>query len=201
VNRWTVVLNDSQRQEWNSYALGNPEIDGFGTPVNIGGMGWYQRTNISRLLAGLSPVDDPPVITGPASFTITPPVATFNAGNIDIAFDNTDEWATLEFSPLVPVSATWNALNFRIDLVMSGALDMGGGAADGTQFLTDQGMPIIAGTYEFPILTNVSVYVTGAPAPPPSILTYTPNFTLQPSLGYMVDVLGRAVPGFTIPVT
>ena len=101
VNRWTTVLTDLQRQSWNAYAIANVEIDGFGTPVNIGGIGWYQRTNISRLLAGLSPVDDPPIITGPAAFTITPPVATYNAGDIDIKFDNTDEWAATDGGALL----------------------------------------------------------------------------------------------------
>lgn len=94
INRWTNVLTDDQRKAWNEYAVINTEIDGFGDAVNIGGVGWFVRANISRLLVPLDFVDDAPAIDGPANFTIvTPPVVSYNAGDIDVEFDASDAWA------------------------------------------------------------------------------------------------------------
>lgn len=101
VSLWTTVLTADQREEWNAYAATNTELDGFGSQVNIGGLGWFNRTNVSRLLAGLAPIEDPPVVNGPAAFTISPPVATYNAGDIDIKFDNSDPWATTDGGALL----------------------------------------------------------------------------------------------------
>jgi hypothetical protein len=111
VNRWTTVLTGDQRALWNNYAATNPEIDEFGNSVNIGGLGWYVRANLSRFLAGLSPVDDAPGTSGPATFTITPPVLAYAAGDVTVAFDDGDPWANEDGGALLvfdsaPVSLT-----------------------------------------------------------------------------------------------
>lgn len=89
---WTQTLSSAQREAWDSYAVSNPQVNGFGDSVNIGGIGWFNKTNTGRLQVGLDPVLDAPVINGPAFLTI--PTVTIVGGNFSVAFDNTDDWAS-----------------------------------------------------------------------------------------------------------
>lgn len=101
VNAWTATLTEDQRLAWNAYALSNPQTDGFGDPVNIGGIGWFVRTNSARIYASLPIVEDAPILSGPAAFTLSEPVFTYAAGDIDVAFDNTDAWAAADGGALL----------------------------------------------------------------------------------------------------
>lgn len=100
-NRWTQVLTDGERLAWNAYALANPQVNGFGDAVDIGGLGMYNRVNQPRFYAGLAPIDAAPILNGPAQFTLDEPVFTYNAGDIDVAFDNTDPWAATDGGALL----------------------------------------------------------------------------------------------------
>jgi len=100
VNNWTQVLTNVERSNWNDYAAINPEVNGFGDQVNIGGLGWFVRANISRLLAGIAPVTTAPVSSGPAG--LTPPTVSLIAGDdFAVAFNDADAWANQDDGALL----------------------------------------------------------------------------------------------------
>jgi hypothetical protein len=43
---WSGVLTQTQRDSWDSYALATPLINRVGDPINVGGLGMFQRTNV-----------------------------------------------------------------------------------------------------------------------------------------------------------
>lgn len=96
-SRWLDTLTEDQRAAWDTYAdnvhLPNP----LGADRNVGGLGMYCRSNISRLQADpvfLTRVDDAPVIFNLGPYTL--PVldnAIESAQTADVAFDNADDWA------------------------------------------------------------------------------------------------------------
>lgn len=91
---WTSVLSASQREAWDAYALAVPMADPLGNPRNVGGVGMFQRSNITRMQAGLARVDDGPTVPTLASMT-TPVVSGVSVAtnDFDVAFENTDGWA------------------------------------------------------------------------------------------------------------
>lgn len=99
VSNWTNVLTGVQRDAWNTYAVANPVLDRFGNSINIGGLGWYNRCNTSRLQAGLPAVNSAPIINGPASLTL--PTVSDVAGDFSIAFDDADPWAVADGGALL----------------------------------------------------------------------------------------------------
>lgn len=126
---WTQTLTTPQRDAWNAYALANPIVDSLGASRNIGGLGWYIRSNGARIQAGITRVDAAPVINGPVALTpptiasITPPTTA------TIAFNNADAWATTVGGALLiyvgrPQSATINSFKgpFRFTDKVLGAV-------------------------------------------------------------------------------
>lgn len=93
-SRWRDVLDDTQRTSWNVYATITPLIDRLGEPRPISGIAMYIRCNSVRLQGGLTYVDDGPLLPGLPTFT--PPTYTLDIGaqEVDVAFANTDDWAT-----------------------------------------------------------------------------------------------------------
>lgn len=91
---WRDVLTPVQRQAWMDYASGSPLLDALGEERRISGLSHYVRSNVARMQAGLARVDAGPTNMGLP--TMTPPVITTDVSDsdIDIAFTNSDAWAT-----------------------------------------------------------------------------------------------------------
>ncbi len=88
-----ATLTDDQREAWTTYAINVPVTNAFGDPVTLTGLQMYLRSNSARTQAGLSRLDDGPTLFAMDSFT--PVSITPNAGpqELEVFFDNTDDWA------------------------------------------------------------------------------------------------------------
>lgn len=93
-SRWGTTLSASQRESWEIYSENVPISDTLGDPRKIGGLPQYIRSNVPRLQAGLSRIDDAPAIFDQG--ILTPPGITSITGSTGIAvvtFNNADTWA------------------------------------------------------------------------------------------------------------
>lgn len=95
---WSNVLTTPQREAFDLYAENVPLPDSLGDPRNVGGMGMYQRINVSRLQAGeatLTRRDVAPGIFDLGEYT-PPVIGVIDAAGdtVSIAHTDTDEWAT-----------------------------------------------------------------------------------------------------------
>lgn len=112
---WGNILTAAQREAWDTYALNVPLPDALGAPRNVGGLGMYIRSNVPRLNAALSRIDDAPTIFDIGEFT-APVVGVIDASasTLSLAFTNTDAWAAeADSAMIVQVSAGQNAtINF-----------------------------------------------------------------------------------------
>lgn len=99
---WRDTLTAAQRAAWDTYALNTPISNSLGDPVNVGGLGMYQRGNVARLQAGLSRVDDGPTTFGLPSFT-EPTVDSITAatGVLSLAFTASDSWVGEDGSAMI----------------------------------------------------------------------------------------------------
>lgn len=94
VDSWTNNLSPGQREGWNTYAFNTPTLNNLGEATSKSGQQMYIRSNVARLQAGLTIVNNAPNIFDLSSFTpIADPTADASAGDIDFTFTNTDEWA------------------------------------------------------------------------------------------------------------
>ena len=91
---WVGTLTDAQRLGWKTYADATPQPDTLGNVRSIGGVGAYVRSNILRLLASKTRLDDPPAEFRFCDLT-EPSITAVDAGaqEATVAFTNTDEWA------------------------------------------------------------------------------------------------------------
>lgn len=95
VTAWGSVLTDSQREAWRTYAANVPLTDTLGEQRATTGIAHYVRSNVPRIQAGLSRVDDAPTTFDLGSFTtvtVTPTAA--DPYTVDVAFDDTDAWVS-----------------------------------------------------------------------------------------------------------
>ena len=60
IGRWRSVLTPAQRNGWSDYAESVPVVNKLGDTVTRSGPNMYMRSNVSRLQAGLPPVDTRP---------------------------------------------------------------------------------------------------------------------------------------------
>jgi hypothetical protein len=108
---WGNVLTAEQRAAWDAYALNVPIADSLGAPRNVGGLGMYVRSNVPRINAGLTRIDDAPTIFDVGEFT-APVVGTVDASasTLSLAFTETDAWVNEEGSAMiVQISAGQNS--------------------------------------------------------------------------------------------
>lgn len=94
-SRWQDTLTQGQRDGWDNYALNVPIPNAQGDPINVGGLGMYARSNVSRIQAGLVRRDFAPATLNLGSFT--PPLVTGfdpDLQTIDLSFTEADEWVT-----------------------------------------------------------------------------------------------------------
>lgn len=92
-SRWLEVLDEGQRAGWDNYALIVQIPDSLGEPRNVGGLGMYARSNISRIQAGLAIVDTAPTELNLGTFT-KPSVGEIDSvgQSFEIAFNESDAW-------------------------------------------------------------------------------------------------------------
>lgn len=94
---WSDTLTDAQRAAWDTYALNVPLPNRLGDPINVGGIGMYQRCNVGRLNpqeATLLRINDAPTIYDLGPYT-APAIASISAAadTLDVSFTDTDAWA------------------------------------------------------------------------------------------------------------
>lgn len=93
---WVDILTQAQRDSWDTYALNVLLPNRIGELVNVGGLGMFQRSNVSRLQAletTLTEVDQAPTIFNLGEFTApvfaAPAVST---QDVSMAFTAADAW-------------------------------------------------------------------------------------------------------------
>lgn len=109
---WQETLTAAQREAWATYAENVLIPDRLGEPRNIGGIGHYVRSNVPRLQAGLTRVDDGPTIFDQATFT-TP---TLNAGDdesLTVNFTDTDAWVDETGAAMLVYASRQQALSIN----------------------------------------------------------------------------------------
>ncbi len=91
---WVSTLTEAQRVAWDLYAEVVPLLDSLGEPRNVGGLGMYIRSNVPRLQAGMTRVDDGPIVYSLPTFT-PPAIDSVDAADdeVDVSFTDTDAWA------------------------------------------------------------------------------------------------------------
>lgn len=99
---YVETLTAAQREAWLTYATNVPIVGPLGDPRNVGALAMYNRSNVSRLQAGLPRQDDAPTIFDLGTFTL-PVFAAPDAGadTVDVAFTNTDDWANEDDSAML----------------------------------------------------------------------------------------------------
>lgn len=90
---WQDTLTAAQRTAWDTYALNVLMKDRLGENRNIGGLAHYCRSNVPRLQAGLTRVDDGPTTFNLGEFT-NPTIDEVDAtaDEIDVGFTEADDW-------------------------------------------------------------------------------------------------------------
>lgn len=95
-NAWAATLTVAQRAAWTVYAEAVTVKNSLGDNTVLSGNAMFARCNVPRLQAGKAIVADAP--TSMLDAILTPPVSTVIepgiAGDLSIAFTNTDDWAT-----------------------------------------------------------------------------------------------------------
>lgn len=98
-NAW-AGLTQTQRDDWDNYALNTPLLNSLGDPVNVGGKGMFIRGNVPRLYATIVTGTDLPLVTAAPTTMGLPAAAGLVIGDVDasadtvsIEFDNTAAWA------------------------------------------------------------------------------------------------------------
>lgn len=91
---WNVSLTAIQRAAWDTYAANTPLTDVLGEQIHVGGKEMYARSNVSRIQAGFTRIDDAPTIFDLAE--LNPATATYTTATsvINVAFDDNDPWVT-----------------------------------------------------------------------------------------------------------
>lgn len=91
---WQNDLDAAQRSAWEVYAGNVPLIGPTGDARNVGGLGMYVRSNVPRLQSGMDRIDDGPLVYSLPTFTNPTFTIDSGAGEMDVAFNVGDDWAT-----------------------------------------------------------------------------------------------------------
>lgn len=91
--RWQDTLTPAQRSLWEVYGDNVPVINRLGDTIYLTGLNHFCRSNVPRLIEAFAPVDDGPTDFVLPSFT-APTIAFLEATDqIQITFNNADDWA------------------------------------------------------------------------------------------------------------
>ena len=93
VSAWSDILTPGQRATWDLYAFNTPLTGPLGDPRNVSGLNMYVRSNLPRLQAGATRIDQGPAIFNLGSFTEPSFTVTESTDLAAVTFDNTDAWA------------------------------------------------------------------------------------------------------------
>ena len=94
VTAWSAILSVAQRDDWATYAANTPCTGKLGDPLLLSGQQMYVKCNVPRIVAGLARVDDGPMTFGMANLTTPSITASESTSITDLAYTNTDTWAT-----------------------------------------------------------------------------------------------------------
>lgn len=149
VAAWTQILTPAQRADWNTFGANTPITDRLGDTIKISGISWYVKANVPRVQAFFPRVDDAPTVFALANLS-TLSVGGFAAGppsQVDITFDNTDDWATAVGGGLLvyagrPQNPSINF--FRGPYQLAGSID-GAVIAPTSPATIDLPFPVVAG--------------------------------------------------------
>lgn len=92
-NLWGTTLTIVQRDAWETYAANVTVLNKLGDPINITGLNHYVRSNVPRLQNALPRADDGPTAYDLGDFTNPSFAYDAAAAEIDVTFDDTDDWA------------------------------------------------------------------------------------------------------------
>lgn len=92
-NLWSSELTQDQRDAWDTYAVTAKITNPLGDQISISGFNHYIRSNVPRLQAGATRIDDGPTEAGNGAFTPVVFTADESTQLISVAYTNTDDWA------------------------------------------------------------------------------------------------------------
>jgi len=92
-NRWYNQLSSTQRDDWDTYAKNVPVSNRLGEQITLSGINHYLRSNTAAVALGLTPIDDAPTTFNLGEFSSPSFGIDAAADEVDITFDNTDDWA------------------------------------------------------------------------------------------------------------
>lgn len=94
VDAWTNNLSDVSRAEWETYAANTPVTNRIGDTVYRSGQQMFIRSYQAIAMVGGDAPTGAPAIFDLGTFTVPTITADASAGELSIAFNNGDEWAT-----------------------------------------------------------------------------------------------------------
>lgn len=100
-NLWRNVLTEGQRALWDFYAANVPLLSPLGDLRTVSGFNMYIRSNSPRDQQGLTRQDDAPLIFNTGEFQAPAYALDEPNDEVDVTFDNTDEWANETGSALL----------------------------------------------------------------------------------------------------
>jgi hypothetical protein len=93
---WSTTLSENTRENWRSYAANTPLTSGMGDPQYISGFSHFVRSYTAALLANVDVVAFfAPGVNLLATGTLPRITVTEGSYQINLTFDNTDDWATV----------------------------------------------------------------------------------------------------------
>jgi hypothetical protein len=91
--QWTSELTEAQRAAWANYAAAISVKNRLGEDVFLTALNHYIRSNVARIQAGLSRVDDgPATLTLPGEDTTISFTATGSGNALSVSFDDSLDW-------------------------------------------------------------------------------------------------------------
>jgi hypothetical protein len=93
-NRWVNELTQAERDAWETYAANVQVPNALGAQIFISGLNHYVRSNLPRLQAGLPDLDEAPTTFDLGTLSQVGIDSAAGPNQIDVTFDNTDDWAT-----------------------------------------------------------------------------------------------------------
>lgn len=93
---WSDELTQPQREAWTAYAIGTPLTNKLGDELVLSGQQMYVRCNQPRLVAGVTRIDDGPIVLGIPSIEISNFIAEASpplVGNVAFVIDDLAAWA------------------------------------------------------------------------------------------------------------
>jgi hypothetical protein len=87
------TLTEAQREAWRAYALAVGWINSLGESITLSGFAMMQRSNVSRMTAGIDVVSDGPTNnTLVAADETAAATITASTQKLSLAFDDTRDW-------------------------------------------------------------------------------------------------------------